>query len=77
MVTSIWNGEPPRDGWHWLARLDNGKPRMAFYERSRGAWRVADVMGRTSRLSAFRVARGYSYVAAVPVPRGASATEGG
>lgn len=65
MSDQDWNGLPARTGWHWLVRKRDGEARMAFYDR-KGAWRVADAIGRTVCLSEFKVGSLYQYGQAVP-----------
>lgn len=62
-----WNGELPRDGWHWLVRRDNGERRMGFYTR-RDGWRVSDSIGRTGLLSRRKVAQRFKLGGKAEVP---------
>ena len=46
-----WNGKPGREGWHWLLRLRDKVPVMAYWHPHRLHWWVADEEGRTRPMS--------------------------
>ena len=64
-----WNGKPGREGWHWLLRLRDKVPVMAYWHTHRLHWWVADEEGRTRPTSVMRVRMLYAYRSFVPPPR--------
>ena len=67
-MTNDWNGKPEREGWHWLERLRDNVPVMAYWHPHRVHWRVTDEDGRTRPMSDMRVRMLYAYRAFVEPP---------
>ena len=63
-TSTVWDGDPPSEGWHWLTRKSDGETRMAHWSY-RSSWHISDSIGRTTFYDEARAARLYSYRGAI------------